>query len=60
MKMKFPATVIGLGAVREEIMPPPDIFEISLRVNNGVYLAVMANVVRPWMDEVTDERPYAW
>jgi hypothetical protein len=61
MKTKFPATVMVLGVVsnKGDVMPP-HIFESGLRVNTDVYLDVMTNVVKPWMDGVACGRPYIW
>ncbi len=36
------------------------IFEAGLRVNTDVYIGVLTNVVKPWMDGVTAGRPYIW
>ena len=54
MKTKFSATFMVLGVVSSEshIMPPP-IFEVGLKVNTKVYLAVLKNVVIPWCNQVT-------
>jgi hypothetical protein len=53
MKTKILAMVMVLGMVsnKGDVMPP-HIFETDLRVNTEVYLDIMANVVKPWMDEV--------
>ena len=61
MATKFPATVMVLGVVsnKGDVMPPY-VFEASLRVNAEVYLNVMINIVKPWMDQVADGRPYIW
>ena len=61
MTTKFPATVMVLGVVSDkgDVMPP-HLFEASLRVNAEVYLDVMINIVKPWMDQVADGRPYIW
>ncbi|QQP37208.1 Transposable element tcb2 transposase [Caligus rogercresseyi] len=44
MATKFPATVMG------DVMPP-HVFEAGLRVNSKVYLDVLKNIVKPWMDQ---------
>ena len=35
-------------------------FEAGLRVNADVYLDVLRNTVKPWMDKVAGDRPYIW
>ncbi len=37
------------------IVMPPHIFEAGLRVNTNIYLDVVTNVVKPWMDGVGGE-----
>ena len=61
MSTKFPAAVMVLGVVSNEgdIMPP-HFFERGLRVNAEVYIDVMRDVVKPWMDEVAGGRPYVF
>jgi transposase len=61
MKTKFPATVMVLGVVsnKGDVMTP-HVFEAGLRVNTEVYINVLSNVVKPWMDEVAAGRPYIW
>lgn len=61
MKTKFPATVMVLGVVsnKGDVMPP-HVFDAGLKVNTDVYLDVMTNVVKPWMDLVAEGRPYIW
>jgi hypothetical protein len=61
MKTKFPLTVMVLEVVSNngDVMPP-HIFEASLRVNTEVYIDMLTNVVKPWMDGVTAGRPYIW
>ena len=48
IKTKFPATVMVFGVVLSEghIMPP-QIFDVSLKVNTKVYLDVLKSVVIP-------------
>jgi hypothetical protein len=63
-KTKFPATVMVLGVVsnKGDVMPP-HIFEASLRVNTDMYIDVLTNEVKPWMDGVAARRarrPYIW
>ncbi|QQP53588.1 Transposable element tcb2 transposase [Caligus rogercresseyi] len=38
----------------------PHVFEAGLRVNSKVYLDVLKNIVKPWMDQVAGDRPYLW
>ena len=61
MATKFPATVMVLGVVsnKGDVMPPY-VFEAGLRVNADVYLDVLRNTVKPWMDQVAGGRPYIW
>ncbi len=61
MKTKFPATVMVLRVVsyKGDVMPP-HVFEASLRVNTNVYIDMLTNVVKPWMDGVAAGRPYFW
>ncbi len=39
---------------------PPHIFKAGLRVNTDVYINMLTNMVKPWMDGVTAGRPYIW
>ncbi|QQP52144.1 Transposable element tcb2 transposase [Caligus rogercresseyi] len=61
MATKFPATVMVLGVIsnKGDVMPP-HVFEAGLRVNSKVYLDVLKNIVKPWMDQVAGDRPYLW
>ena len=61
MKTKFPVTVMVFGVVSSEghIMPP-NIFEVSLKVNTKVYLDVLKSVVIPWCNQVAGGRPSVW
>jgi hypothetical protein len=61
MKMKFPLTVMVLEVVSNngDVMLP-QIFEAGLRVNTEVYIDVLTNVVKPWMDGVAAGRHYIW
>jgi hypothetical protein len=61
MKTKFPATLMVLGVVSNKgDMLLPHIFEAGLRVNTEVYIDMLTNVVKPWMDGVAAGRPYIW
>ena len=53
MKTKFPATVMVFGVVSSEgLIMPTLIFEVGLKVNTKVYLAVLKSVVIPWCRDV--------
>ena len=58
-KTKFLATVMVFGVVSSEghIMPP-HIFEVSLKFNTKVYVAVLKSVVIPWCNLVAGGRPW--
>jgi hypothetical protein len=61
IQMKFPVTVMVQGVVSNKgDMMPPHVFKASLRVNTDVYIDVLTNVVKPWMDGVAAERPFIW
>jgi hypothetical protein len=63
MKTKFPVTLMILQVVSNKgnIMPPPShIFKAGLRVNMEVYINVLTNVTKPWMDGVAAGRSYIW
>ena len=61
MTVKFPVNVMVLGVISSDgDVMPPHIFEKGLRVNTDVYLDVMENVVKPWMDRVAAGRPYVF
>ena len=61
MKTKFPATVMVFGVVSNDgHILPPRIFEIGLKVNTKVYLDVLKNVVIPWCNQVTGDKPWVW
>ncbi len=61
IKTKFPATLMVLGVVsnKGDVMPP-HVFETGFRVNTNVYIDVLTNMVKPWMDGVAAGRPYIW
>lgn len=59
MHTKFPATVMVLGVISSEgDVMPPHFFENGLRVNTDVYVKVLRDVVKPWMDAIADRRHY--
>lgn len=60
-KTKFPASVHVLGVVSSEgrIMPP-HFFKKGETVTKEVYLRVLQTVVKPWMDLVSDGKPYVF
>jgi hypothetical protein len=61
MAIKFPATVMILGVVRNEgDMMPPHIFTKGLKINTEEYLKVLKEVVRPWIDGVAAGRHYVF
>jgi len=61
MKTKFPATVMTMGVISNEgDVMPPHFFEAGLKVNTDVYLDLLSNVVKPWMDQVAAGRHYIW
>ena len=51
--------VLGVLSSEGHVMPP-HFFEAGLKVNTDVYLDVLANVVKPWMDGVAGGRPYTF
>lgn len=61
MHTKFPATVMVLSIVsnKGDVMPPY-FFEKGLRVNAEGYVAVLRDVVKPWIDQVAKWRPYVF
>lgn len=61
MQTKFPATVMTLAVVsnKGDVMPP-HFFEAGLKINTDVYIEVLSNVVKPWMEQVAAGRPYIW
>jgi hypothetical protein len=61
MATKFPAAVMVLGVISNEgDVMPPHIFPRGLKVNTDEYLAVMKEVVKPWMDQVAGGRHYVF
>ncbi|XP_072764892.1 uncharacterized protein [Anoplolepis gracilipes] len=60
-RTKFPASVHVLGVVSNEghIMPP-HFFKKHETVTKEVYLHVLTNVVKPWIDTVVPARPYVF
>ena len=61
MKTRFPATVMVFGVVSSEgHIIPPQIFEVSSKVNTKVYLDVLKSVVIPWCNQVASGRPWVW
>ena len=61
MSTKFPAAVMVLGVISNEgdIMPP-HFFQRGLRVTAEMYVDVLRDVVKPWMDQVARGRPYVF
>ena len=61
MSTKFPSTVMVLGVVSNEgDVMPPHFFKRGLRVNADIYIDVLREVVKPWMDQVARGRPYVF
>ena len=59
MKTKFLPTVMVFGVVSSEgHMMPPHNFEVGLKVDTKVYLAVLKSVVIPWCNQVAGGRPW--
>ncbi|QQP48566.1 Transposable element tcb1 transposase [Caligus rogercresseyi] len=51
--------VLGVISSEGDVMPP-HFFEKGLKVNTAIYIDVMKNVVKPWMDLVANGRPYVF
>lgn len=61
MHTKFPSTVMVLGVIsNEDRVMPPHFFPQGLRINAAAYIEVLATVVRPWMEEIAQGRPYVF
>lgn len=58
-KTKHPAHVMVLGVISSEgdVMPP---HFFTQNVNKEVYLAVLQDVVKPWIETVTNGRPHVF
>lgn len=55
------ATVMVLGVVSNEgDVMPPYFFSKGLKISAEVYLTVLRNVVKPWMDKVAAGRHYVF
>ena len=39
---------------------PPHFLPASLKINTDMYLDLLNNVMKPWMDHIAAERPYIW
>ncbi|QQP35515.1 Transposable element tcb2 transposase, partial [Caligus rogercresseyi] len=50
---KFPSSVMVLGVISSE-------GDKGLKVNTAIYIDVMKNVVKPWIDLVANGRPYVF
>ena len=56
---KFPSPVIIPGVVSSEgHVVPQHFLQESLRVNATGYIRVLETVVKPWIDQVAQGRPY--
>ena len=59
MLTKFPALVMVLGVVSNKgHMKPPYFFQKGLSLNAAIYIDVMVDMVKPWMDRVAEGWPY--
>ena len=59
MHRNFPATVMVLGVVSNEgHVMPPHFFPQGLRVNSAIYIEVLETVVKPWIKNLRNGRPY--
>ncbi|QQP39118.1 Transposable element tcb2 transposase [Caligus rogercresseyi] len=60
-RTKNPAAVMVLGVISSEgHVMPPHFFEPKQKVNQEVYLEVLSNVVKPWIDTVASGRKYTF
>lgn len=56
---KFPSIVMVLDVVSNEgHVIPPHFFPQGLRVNAAAYIEVLETVVKPWIDNICNIRPY--
>ena len=61
MHTKFPSSVMVLGVVSNEgHVMPPHLFQEGIRVNAAGYIRVLETVVKPWIDQVAQGRPYVF
>jgi transposase len=61
MSSKFPGTLMVLGVVSNEgDVMPPHFFSKGQKVNSEVYLTVMKDVVKPWMENIARGRHYVF
>jgi hypothetical protein len=51
--------VLGVESNKGDVMLP-HVLKAGLRVNTDVYIDLLTNVVKPWMDRVAAGRPYIW
>ncbi|QQP38988.1 Transposable element tcb2 transposase [Caligus rogercresseyi] len=51
--------VLGVISSEGHVMPP-HFFEPKQKVNQEVYLEVLSNVVKPWIDTVASGRKYTF
>ena len=60
-KQKYPKSAMMLGVVASDgARMPPFWFEKGLKVNSAVYLDVLKNVVKPWLDATYPEGNYCF
>ncbi len=58
---KHPQGVMMLGVVASDgKRMPPHFFPAGLKINTEVYLDVLTNVVKPWLDENYPQGNYVW
>jgi len=55
-KTKFPVYVLGMS--NESDVMPLHFFKKGKIITKEVYLRVLMDVVKPWMETVASERPY--
>ena len=61
MHSKFPKTVMVLGIISNEgHVMPPHFFPQGLRLNANGYIEVLETVVKPWIQEVAQGRPFVF
>lgn len=61
MRSKNPASVMVLTLIANTgDVRPPHFFPKGLKINKEVYLQVLADKVKPWLDKVTNGRPYVF
>lgn len=60
-RTKNPASVMTLGVISSQgHVMPPHFFSPKETVNTEVYLSVLEDKIKPWMDEVAAGKPYVF